>query len=50
MGSACGTHGKHLKNRKCFGGEVKSKEPLGIPRCRWENYIKIILKILDGRS
>jgi hypothetical protein len=27
-----------------FGGEIRGKEPLGRPRCRWENNIKIDLQ------
>jgi len=42
MGSASGIHGKNLKNRKCFGGEIKIMEPLRIPICRWENDLKDI--------
>ena len=33
---------------KGFGGEIRRKEPLGRPRCRWEDSIKIDFE-QDGR-
>jgi hypothetical protein len=37
---ACGTHGRGERRVQCFGG----KRPLGGPRLRWEDGIKIDLE------
>jgi hypothetical protein len=31
------------ENCKGFGGKARRKEPLGTPRCRWEDGIKMTL-------
>jgi hypothetical protein len=38
MGRACSMHGKD------FGGKVRKKKPLGIPRLRWGDNIKMDLR------
>jgi hypothetical protein len=40
MGGACGTHGREKECIQGFGG--KTRRPLGRPRHRWENNIKMI--------
>jgi hypothetical protein len=36
--------GVKRKGIKSFGAETRRNEPLGRPRCRWENNMKISLK------
>jgi 3-oxoacyl-ACP reductase-like protein len=40
MDEACSTHGDEERRIQGFGGETLGKEPLGRPRCRWEDNIK----------
>jgi hypothetical protein len=40
MGRACSTNGK----RRNFGGKAGKKRPLGNPRLRWEDNIKMDLR------
>jgi hypothetical protein len=42
-----GTYGTHEGGRRClqgFGGRPKGKRPLGRPRHRWEDNIKLDLR------
>jgi hypothetical protein len=41
MGGACGTYGGQEKCIHCFRGETLGKEPLGRPKHRWEDDIKM---------
>jgi hypothetical protein len=43
MGRACGTYRRERKCMYGFGGEPEGKRPLGRPRNRWENNIKMNL-------
>jgi hypothetical protein len=43
-GRICSTHEADEKCAQNFGHETWRKRPLGISRCRWENYIKIIIR------
>jgi hypothetical protein len=44
MGGACDMYGGHEKCIQGFGGETRGKEPLGRPRPRWEDNIKVGLQ------
>ena len=44
MGRACGTYRGRERCAQSFGGEPRGKEPLGRPRRRWEDNIKIYLE------
>ena len=44
MGGACGTNGGRERCAQGFGGETWGKRPLGRPRRRWENNIKMNLE------
>ena len=44
MGEACSTYGGKGWYIKCFGGEVREKEPLGRPRLRLDNDNKMGLQ------
>jgi hypothetical protein len=41
---ACGTHGREEKLYKFFVGKPEGKRPLGRPRCRLEDGIKMDLR------
>jgi hypothetical protein len=41
MDGACGTYGGQERCLQGFGGETLGKEPLGRPRRRWEDNIKM---------
>jgi len=41
MGRACGTYGRQEKSIQGFGGDTWGKRPLGRPRNRWEDNIKM---------
>jgi hypothetical protein len=44
VGRACGTRWSGEKNVQVFGGKARRKEPLGRPRRRWEDGIKMDLR------
>jgi hypothetical protein len=44
VGRACGTHGRGEKRVQGFGGKARRKKPLGRPRRRWEDGIKMDLR------
>jgi hypothetical protein len=44
MGGTCGTHGEGERCLRGFGWEARRKRPLGRPRCRWEDNIKMDLR------
>jgi len=41
MGGACSTYGGEERRIQGFGGKPEGKRPLGRPRRRWENNIKM---------
>jgi hypothetical protein len=41
VGGACGTHGRGKKVYKVLVGKPEGKRPLGRPRRRWENKIRV---------
>jgi hypothetical protein len=43
MGGACSTNGDDMNAFMIFVGKPEGKRPLGRPRRRWENNIKIDL-------
>ena len=44
MGRTCSTYGAIHKCIQSFSGETESKRPLGWPRRRWEDNIKMDLR------
>jgi len=44
MGGACSTYGEEERCIQDFGGESEGRRPLGTPRCRWEDNIKMDLQ------
>jgi hypothetical protein len=44
VGGTCGRHGRGEKRVKIFGGKARGKRPLGRPRRRWEDEIKMDLR------
>jgi hypothetical protein len=44
VGEACGTHGRGEKIYKVLAGKPEGKRPLGRPRCRWEDGIRMDLR------
>jgi len=44
MGGACGTMGQGRGVHRVLVGKPEGKKPLGRPRCRWEDNIKMDLK------
>ena len=48
MGGACGAYGGGQSGAQGFGGRPEGKEPLGRPRRRWEDNIKMDLQEVGG--
>jgi hypothetical protein len=44
MVSECSIHEREEESIQCSGGKGRRKEPLGRPKCRWEDNIKIRLR------
>ena len=44
MGGACDTYGRRERCAQGFGGDSDGKRPLGRPRRRWEENIKMDLQ------
>jgi hypothetical protein len=44
VGRACGTHGEEIKLYKILVGKPEGKTPLGRPRRRWEDGIRMDLR------
>jgi hypothetical protein len=45
MDRACTTHGRRKRNAyRVLVGKPEGKRPLGRPRCRWEDNIKMDLR------
>jgi hypothetical protein len=44
IGRACSTYGENRNAYRILAGKPDGKRPLGRPRCRWENNIKMDLK------
>jgi hypothetical protein len=43
VGRACGTHGRGKKVNRVLAGNPEVKRPLGRPRRRWEDGIRMYL-------
>jgi hypothetical protein len=43
VGRACGTYGRGENVVQGFGGKTRRKRPLGRPRRRWEDVIRMYL-------
>ena len=48
MGGACGAYGGAESGAQDSGGEPEGKRPLGRPRRRWEDNIKMDLEEVGG--
>jgi hypothetical protein len=48
MGDTCGTYGDKRNANRILGEKTQSERPQGRPRRRWEDNIKIVLKIVGG--
>jgi hypothetical protein len=46
VGGACGTHGIGEKRVQGFGGKARRKSAVERPRCRWEDEIKMDLRVI----
>jgi len=44
MGNACGTYGEEEKCVGSFGGETGGSKPLGRPRHRWHDTMKMVIR------
>jgi hypothetical protein len=44
MGGACSTNGEKRNSYRILVGKPEGKRPLGRPRCRWEDNIKMDLR------
>jgi hypothetical protein len=44
MGRTCSTNGENRKAYRILVGKFEEKRPLGRPRNRWENNIKVDLR------
>ena len=44
MGGACGPYGGRKRSVQGAGGETRGEEPLGRPRHRWEDNIRMDLQ------
>jgi hypothetical protein len=50
MGRAYSTNGEKRKAYRILGGKPEEKRPLGRPRCRWEDNIKMHLREIGSGS
>ena len=48
MGGACGAHEEGRVVHRVLVGKPEGKRPLGRPRCRWEDNIKMGLQEVGG--
>jgi hypothetical protein len=48
MGRACSTNGAKRNAYRILVGKPEGKKPLGRPRCRWVDNIKIDLREING--
>jgi hypothetical protein len=44
MGKACSTHGAKMNAHRISVGKPEGKRPLGRPRRRWEDNIRMVLR------
>jgi hypothetical protein len=50
VGGTCGTHGGGEECVQGLDGKARRKEPLGGPRCRWEDVIRMDLREIGWGS
>jgi hypothetical protein len=50
MGRTCGTYGERKGAYRALMGKPEGRRPLGRPRRRWEDNIKMDLKEVGGRA
>jgi hypothetical protein len=48
MGRACGAYGEDRGVYRVLVGKPEGKRPLGRPRCRWEDNIRMALQEVGG--
>jgi len=48
MGGACGAYGAGERVYRVLVGKPEGKRPLGRPRCKWEDNIKMDLQEVGG--
>ena len=48
MGRACSAYGEDRGVQRVLVGKPEGKRPLGRPRCRWEDNIKMDLQEVGG--
>jgi len=48
MGGACSAYGGGKRGYRVLVGKPEGKRPLGRPRCRWEDNIKMDLQEVEG--
>jgi len=48
VGGACGAHGEGRGVHRVLVRKLEGKRPLGRPRCRWEDNIKMDLQEVGG--
>jgi hypothetical protein len=48
VGRACGTHGRERNVYKVLVGKPEGKRPLGGPRRKWEDAIRMELREIGG--
>jgi hypothetical protein len=44
VGGTCGTHGGGRGVYRVLVGKPEGKRPMGRPRCRWEDNVKMVLR------
>jgi hypothetical protein len=47
MGRACSMHGEEMNAYMVLVGKPEGKRPLGSPRCRWDDNIKMDLREME---
>jgi hypothetical protein len=50
MGGACSTYGERIVAYRVSVGKPEGKRPLGRPRHRWEDNIKMAIQEVEWRS
>jgi hypothetical protein len=45
----CDTYGRGEKYVQSFGGKARREKPIGRPRCRWEDVMKMSIRFIGWR-
>ena len=48
VGRTCGAYGEDRGAHRVLVGKPEGKRPLGRPRCRWKDNIKLALQEVEG--